>query len=107
MATAQPPTDIHEATAVDVAAAGAAAAAAAPLLAALSLAERAGLLRAAADTLDAHSAELVKLADAETSLGEARLTGEVARTTGQLRLLADQAAAGAYLDLIETPADPA
>lgn len=107
MATAQPPTDIHEATADDVAAACVAAAQAAPLLVALSLEERARLLRAAADALDAHTAELVKLADAETSLGEARLTGEVGRTTGQLRLLADQAAAGAYLDLIETSADPA
>jgi NADP-dependent aldehyde dehydrogenase len=47
---------------------------------------RAGALDAVADSLDAHAGELVALADLETALGPVRLTGEVARTTGQLRM---------------------
>ena len=65
-----------------------AAAEAAPVWRASSAADRARWLRAAADALDAHADELVPLADAETRLGETRLRGEVARTSGQLRLFA-------------------
>src|ERR1700761_783068 len=49
---------------------------------------RARALEAIADALDGHATDLVQLADEETALGETRLTGEVARTTGQLRLFA-------------------
>lgn len=61
-------------------------------------AERAAWLRAAADALDAHRDELVPLADEESHLGAARLTGELARTTAQLRLFADAVLEGSYLE---------
>ena len=84
-----------------------AATAAARISAAASDAERAGWLNAVADALDANAAELVEIADAETSLGAARLTGEVARTTGQLRLFAGVITEGSYLEAIIDHADPA
>ncbi|MGD0556138.1 MAG: aldehyde dehydrogenase (NADP(+)) [Streptosporangiaceae bacterium] len=65
---------------------------------------RAEALEAIADALDANTAELVELADTETALGETRLTGEVARTTGQLRLFAKELRDGDYLDVIVSPA---
>ncbi|MEY4014147.1 MAG: hypothetical protein RLZZ290_1011, partial [Pseudomonadota bacterium] len=46
------------------------------------------LLDALANAVDAQAAELIAIADAETHLGTARLTGEVARTSFQLRLFA-------------------
>ncbi|MGA2528419.1 MAG: aldehyde dehydrogenase (NADP(+)) [Acidimicrobiales bacterium] len=49
---------------------------------------RAAMLRAVADRLDPSADELVLLAMSETHLGEARLRGELARTTFQLRFLA-------------------
>jgi len=84
----------------------AAATAAAKISAAASDAERAGWLNAVADALDANAAELVEIADAETSLGAPRLTGEVARTTGQLRLFARVITEGSYLEAIIDHADP-
>ncbi|MGO4192787.1 aldehyde dehydrogenase (NADP(+)) [Arthrobacter sp. YAF17] len=69
-------------------------------------AERAGWLTAVADALDANVTELVEIADAETSLGTARLTGEVARTSGQLRLFARVITEGSYLEAIIDHADP-
>jgi NADP-dependent aldehyde dehydrogenase len=68
--------------------------------------ERAGWLRAIADTLDAHTSELVRIADEETHLGAQRLTGEVARTTGQLRLFADVITEGSYLEAVIDHAAP-
>ena len=50
--------------------------------------------------------ELVSIADAETRLGAARLTGEVARTTGQLRLFAAVITEGSYLEAVIDHADP-
>src|SRR6266700_1000138 len=64
----------------------AAAATTAPGRAAFS--HRAEALQAVADALDAHAGELAAIANTETALGGERLTGEVARTTGQLRLFA-------------------
>jgi len=58
--------------------------------------DRAGALDAIATALDDHKDELVALADRETALGAPRLTGEVARTTGQLRLFAQLLRDGAY-----------
>jgi NADP-dependent aldehyde dehydrogenase len=83
----------------------AAAAAAAGPLASLRPAERARLLRAAADALDAAAGDLVPLAIAESSLPEQRLTGEVARSSGQLRLFADALEEGSYLEVIIDTAD--
>lgn len=58
--------------------------------------DRAAALDAIAAALDEHKDELVALADRETALGLPRLTGEVARTTGQLRLFAQLLWDGAY-----------
>lgn len=80
-------------------------AAAAPAAAA-SDAERASWLLAIADALDANVAELVEIADSETRLGTARLTGEVVRTTGQLRLFAEVITEGSYLEAVIDHANP-
>jgi NADP-dependent aldehyde dehydrogenase len=79
---------------------------AAPVLGASSPGARVGLLRALADALDADRDDLVPLAMAESGLPEPRLTGEVGRTSSQLRLFADVVADGGYLDVIVDPADP-
>jgi NADP-dependent aldehyde dehydrogenase len=68
---------------------------------------RAAFLRAAADRLEAHGAELIAIADTETALGTGRLTGELARTTYQLRAFAAVVDEGAFLDVVIDHADPA
>jgi len=68
---------------------------------------RAGWIRAAADALDAAVDELVPIAIRETSLPEARLRGEVARSTGQLRMFADALVEGSLLEVIIDTADAA
>jgi NADP-dependent aldehyde dehydrogenase len=70
---------------------------------AMGPAGRAAALRAVAAALDAQAGELAAVADTETALGSTRLTGEVARTTGQLRMFADVLEDGGYLDLITSP----
>ncbi|WP_329387059.1 aldehyde dehydrogenase (NADP(+)) [Streptomyces sp. NBC_01351] len=67
---------------------------------------RAAFLRAAAALLDGAAAHVIEAADAETALGPGRLTGELARTTGQLRAFADAVDEGAYLDIRIDRADP-
>ncbi|MFD3695866.1 aldehyde dehydrogenase (NADP(+)) [Streptomyces sp. NPDC058646] len=67
---------------------------------------RAAFLRAAAALLDEAAAHVVEAADAETALGPGRLTGELARTTGQLRSFADAVEEGSYLDVRIDRADP-
>lgn len=69
-------------------------------------ADRAGYLDAIADALDAARDELVPIAQRETHLPEARLNGEVARTTGQLRMLASAVREGSYLEAIIDHAAP-
>ncbi|MEV8586059.1 aldehyde dehydrogenase (NADP(+)) [Streptomyces sp. NPDC051180] len=67
---------------------------------------RAAFLRTAADLLDAAGPQIAEAADAETALGPVRLTGELARTTAQLRAFADVVEEGSYLDVrIDLP-DP-
>ncbi len=66
---------------------------------------RAWALEAVADALDARAGELAAIADTETGLGGERLTGEVARTTGQLRLFAAVLRDGGYADAVLTPAE--
>ncbi|MGY1604414.1 aldehyde dehydrogenase (NADP(+)) [Geodermatophilus sp. SYSU D00815] len=70
-------------------------------------AARSAALRAVADALDAAADRLVPVAADETGLPEGRLTGEVARTSGQLRMFADGLLEGSYLDVIIDRADPA
>ncbi|MFG2620012.1 aldehyde dehydrogenase family protein [Streptomyces sp. NPDC048507] len=68
---------------------------------------RAAFLRAAAGLLDGAGERIVETADAETALGPVRLTGELARTTGQLRAFADLVEEGSHLDVRIDRADPA
>lgn len=63
-------------------------------------------LRAVADALDGASAELIPLAEEESHLSQARLTGELKRTTFQLRLYAEVAEDGAHLQATLDAADP-
>lgn len=93
-----------EATAEDVDHAVRAAAAAIPALADRSVRSR--LLRAAAGALEDSAEQVIATADAETALGVPRLTGELARTTFQLRTFADIVDEGAFLDVIIDHADP-
>ena len=69
-------------------------------------AERATALESVADALDAAAGELVPTAMAETNLPEGRLTGELKRTTFQLRLFAEVLRDGGYLDARIDHADP-
>nr|WSW69940.1 aldehyde dehydrogenase (NADP(+)) [Streptomyces sp. NBC_00995] len=62
-------------------------------------AARAAFLRTAADLLSGAGAHVIEAADAETALGPARLTGELARTAAQLRAFAEVVDEGAYLDI--------
>jgi alpha-ketoglutaric semialdehyde dehydrogenase len=63
----------------------------------LSGRERGALLRAIADGFDAASADLVARAQLETALPQPRLAGEVARTSGQLRLFAGLIEEGSWV----------
>jgi NADP-dependent aldehyde dehydrogenase len=85
----------------------AAAAAAAGLLRSSRPGVRTGLLRALADRLDERTDELAALAVQESGLPLPRLTGEVARTSGQLRLFATVIEDGGYLEAAADSADPA
>lgn len=84
----------------------AAAAAAARPFARTSPRERAAALVAVANALDAAGGELIPIAMRETGLTEARLTGELRRTSWQLRLFADTIVDGGYLDARIDDADP-
>jgi len=96
---------VPETTDAEVDAIVAAAVAAAPAWAAFP--RRAEALEAVADALDTRAGELAAIADTETALGGERLTGEVARTTGQLRLFAAVLRDGGYTDAVVTPAQGA
>jgi alpha-ketoglutaric semialdehyde dehydrogenase len=74
------------------------AAEAAPRFAAISPRERANFLRAIADELTADGTAIVERAQLETGLPRPRLEGELARTTGQLRLFADVVEEGSWVD---------
>jgi NADP-dependent aldehyde dehydrogenase len=104
--TGQPVSEVAETSDADVDAAVLAAAEAFPRWAAETT-DRARTLEAVADALDANTAELASIADEETALGAERLTGEVARTTGQLRLFARVVRTRAYRDITLNPAQGA
>ncbi len=63
------------------------------------------LLESIANALDQAKADLVPVAMEETNLPEGRLTGEVGRTTGQLRLMARAVEDRTYLDITIDHAD--
>jgi NADP-dependent aldehyde dehydrogenase len=75
-------------------------------LAALRPTDRAELLGVVADALDAAADQLIPLAQQETHLAEARLRGELKRTTFQLRLFGEVLRDGGYLDARIDHADP-
>jgi len=86
---------------------------AASAYAALSGKERGRLLRAIADGLDAAAPTLIERAMLETALPRPRLAGEVARTSGQLRLFAGVVEEGSWVmaridaaDAARTPPKP-
>ena len=82
-----------------------AAAQAATIYATWPRARRAELLDALADGLEAAQDELVATADTETHLGAPRLSGEVVRTSYQLRVFAQEVRAGDFLEaIIDRPA---
>ena len=60
--------------------------------------DRADLLNAIADEIEARADAITEIGSQETGLPEARLQGERGRTTGQLRLFASHILAGDYLD---------
>ncbi|MDG1117744.1 MAG: aldehyde dehydrogenase (NADP(+)) [Flavimaricola sp.] len=76
------------------------------VFAATTRSERAALLDAIADEIEARGAALTAMSMAESGLPEARLVGERGRTTGQLRLFARHIEAGDYLDRRHDPALP-
>jgi NADP-dependent aldehyde dehydrogenase len=69
-------------------------------LAALDAVDRPALLREMAASLEASRTEILQAADRETALGPVRLEGEFARTTGQLRFMAEVVEDGAYLGVV-------
>ncbi|WBB80332.1 aldehyde dehydrogenase (NADP(+)) [Micromonospora sp. WMMD882] len=83
-----------------------AAVAAAPAMGVAPPDERARWLVAVADALDAAAERLIPIAERETAIPAGRLTGEVARTTGQLRLFADVCREGSFLEAMIDNADP-
>lgn len=98
--------DYHEAEAAEVARAAMLAAEAAPVFARSTAEQRAGLLRAMADGIEALGDGLLERFVAETGLPRGRAEGERARTCGQLRMFADVAAADRWRDVREEPALP-
>ncbi|TCC59413.1 aldehyde dehydrogenase (NADP(+)) [Kribbella pittospori] len=96
---------IPDTTPVELEQALAAAAVAAPAFGTSEPAVRAGWIRTVADALDGAADELVPIAMRETSLPEARLRGEVARSTGQLRMFAEVLEEGSLLEVIIDTAD--
>ena len=59
-----------------------------------------------AGALEQAAGKLVPIAQAETALGEDRLRAELARTTFQLRILAEEVTLGLHLDVRIDSADP-
>ncbi|MDZ7811035.1 MAG: aldehyde dehydrogenase family protein [Arhodomonas sp.] len=96
----------REATAAEVDRACREAAAAAPVWRGMGLEDRAGFLEVVAEELDASVEAFVERTPRETGLPEARIRGELARTTGQLRLFAGVVRAGDFLDVRIDEGDP-
>ena len=88
----------RSATVAEVDAAAHAAAMAAAVFAATSGKQRGALLRSIADEIAEHGEAIVTRANLETGLPLPRLQGELARTTGQLRLFAEVVEEGSWVD---------
>src|SRR5471032_593747 len=98
--------EFHEASAAEVARALDASAAAFAVYRTRSGAERAKLLEAIADEIENLGDPLLERANAETGLPLARITSERGRTCGQLRLFAQVAREGSWVDARIDPALP-
>ncbi|MEM7584283.1 MAG: aldehyde dehydrogenase (NADP(+)) [Acidobacteriota bacterium] len=98
------PTRFHTASEADVDRAARAALAAQSSLRDAEL--RACFLTSVAERLADRATAIVEQAQLETALPPARLTGELARTTAQLRLFADVAQEGSWVDARIDPGDP-
>jgi 2,5-dioxopentanoate dehydrogenase len=77
-----------------------------PIYSNLSGKEKGAFLRCIAASIEAAAPAIIQRAHLETALPEARLTGEVGRTCGQLRLFADVVEEGSWLDARIDNADP-
>src|SRR5437588_1000168 len=71
-----------------------------------SPADRAAFLNAIADEIEALGDALINKAVEETALPAARITGERARTTGQIRMFAAMVAEGSWVDARIDRANP-
>ncbi|KHA62230.1 aldehyde dehydrogenase [Vibrio variabilis] len=69
-------------------------------------AQRSSLLHAIADALESARDTIVARAELESALPNARLNGELSRTTAQLRLFADVAVGGLWQEAIFDSANP-
>src|SRR5580658_9402220 len=69
-----------------------------PVYSKLSGKQKGAFLRQIAAAIEAAAPAIVKRANLETALPEARLTGEVGRTCGQLRLFAEVVEEGSWVD---------
>jgi NADP-dependent aldehyde dehydrogenase len=90
----------------DVAAAARRAGAIAPVWAATPARERARVLRAVVEALEAVRPEIVRIADFETGLGEPRFHSELNRTQLQLGTFADIVERGVHVEAILVSGDP-
>src|ERR1700677_4285447 len=77
-----------------------------PIYSKLSGKKKGAFLRQIAAAIEAAAPAIVKRANLETGLSEARLTGEVGRTCGQLRLFAEVVEEGSWVDARIDNADP-
>jgi 2,5-dioxopentanoate dehydrogenase len=77
-----------------------------PVYSNLSGKTRAAFLRAIATEIDSVVDDIVERGQLETALPEPRLRGETARTTGQLRMFANQIEEGSWVDARIDRADP-
>jgi NADP-dependent aldehyde dehydrogenase len=68
--------------------------------------EKATFLRKIADGLEAEKLELIPLASQESNLPEGRITGELGRTCGQIRLFANLVEEGSWVEATVDHADP-
>jgi NADP-dependent aldehyde dehydrogenase len=103
---AQRTLDVDETARAAVLAGAERAAQVAPDFARRPLAWRAEMLRTMAEELESDAPNLVALAGDETALGQARLEGELRRTSFQLRFFADVVGDGAFLAAtIDHPTD--
>jgi acyl-CoA reductase-like NAD-dependent aldehyde dehydrogenase len=68
--------------------------------------EKAIFLRRIADGLEAEKIELIGIASEESNLPEGRITGELGRTVGQIRLFANLVEEGSWIEAVIDHNDP-